>query len=268
MNSPRIMGVINISPDSFYKGSRCQNAEQALKLAEQMQRNGADIIDIGGEATNPKLDIGLSKVSIAQELDRVIRVVEAIKSRLDIGISIDTSKPEVMQAAVKAGASMINDQRALTQAGALEMAASLQVPVCLMHMFSLNRQPNADAAKTLFEIQAYLQARINACLAAGLKQENIIIDPGFGHGNYGKSTAENWYILKHLKQLCALGYPVMVGLSRKTMIGELLNIPIEERLAGSLALAILAAVNGAEIIRVHDVLETVQAIKMIRAVLD
>ncbi|MDF2690740.1 MAG: folP [Gammaproteobacteria bacterium] len=226
------MGVINITPDSFYAKSRCQNSEQALRLAEAMLKHGADLIDIGAEATNPSLDLSVATLSIQEELDRVLKVIECIKTNVPIKISVDTSKPEVMQAAVQAGADMINDQRALLIPGALEMAARLQVPVCLMHMFGLNRAPNLNPADTLKEIEVFLQNRIAAALEAGLSRNNLIIDPGFGHGNYGKSTAENLYLLKNLEQLLRMGYPVMVGLSRKTLIAEVLNLPVEERLAG------------------------------------
>jgi dihydropteroate synthase len=260
------MGVINITPDSFYAGSRCQNADQALKLAELMHKEGADIIDIGGEATNPKLDVSVSQVSVQEELDRVVKVVELIKAHVPIQISVDTSKPEVMEAAVKTGADMINDQRSLTFPGALEMAAKLNVPVCLMHMFGLNRKPYEDCALTLQEVKSYLEQRIKAALDAGIKPDHIIIDPGFGHGNYGKSTTENLFILKNLEQVIEIGCPVMVGLSRKTLIGEILNVKVEERLAGSLCLAILAAIKGAQILRVHDVKETAEAIRMLMAV--
>jgi dihydropteroate synthase len=266
MDLPKIMGVINVTPDSFHASSRISSVDQAIQYAEQIKLEGADIIDIGGEATHPKLDVSQSKVSIEEELDRVIPIVQAIKSHVDIQISVDTSKPLVMQEAVKAGAGMINDQRALTMPGALAMAASLNVPVCLMHMFGINREPNVDCHKTLIEIKEYLNQRCKAALDSGFKPENIIIDPGFGHGNYGKSTEENCYMLNHLEQLVAIGYPLMVGFSRKTFIGEILNLPIEERLIGSITAAILAAIKGAAIIRVHDVKETVQAIRVIQAV--
>jgi len=262
------MGVINVTPNSFYAGSRCHTPEQALTLAKRMQLEGASIIDIGGEATNPTLDLNQASVSAAEELDRVIGSIELIKANLDIDISIDTSKPEVMAAAVKAGATMINDQRALILPGALEMVAALNVPVCLMHMYGPSRQPNNDKAQTLNEIKDFLHQRIVAAIAAGISRQNIIIDPGFGHGNYGKSTAENCYILQHLNQIVAMGYPVMVGLSRKTLIGEILGVSIEERLAGSLALAILAAINGAHIIRVHDVKATAEAVSVCHAVMN
>jgi dihydropteroate synthase len=261
---PRVMGVINVTPDSFYAGSRVRDLDTALRIAEQMIQEGASIIDIGGESTQPLLDLSETQVSLQEELDRVLPIIKAIHERFDILISIDTSKAEVMSNAVEQGAKLINDQRALQYENALEMAASLRVSVCLMQMYGAHaRVPNSQPySQTLQEIKIFLLDRVEQCLKAGIKKEQIIIDPGFGHGNYGKSTEENLYLLKHLSQFVETGYPVLVGFSRKTMIGKVLGLPVEKRLYASLGLAVLAAINGAAIIRTHDVGATQEAIKM------
>lgn len=264
---PKIMGVINVTPDSFYAGSRAQSIDDIFQLAEQMVQEGADILDIGAEATNPNLDLSVSVVSTQQELDRLAGVIEGLSTRFDVMLSIDTSKPEVMQAAVAAGAQMINDQRALLRDGALAVAAQCQVPVCLMQMFgpnarTFNDQPYAD---TVQQIADFLQQRIDACLQAGIAKEQLMVDPGFGTRNFGKSTQENLYLLAHVDRIQALGYPVLMGFSRKSMMGEVLGVPPEERLYGSLGLAVLGAQKGAAILRVHDVGPTVQAVTVAMA---
>lgn len=264
MSMPKIMGVLNITPDSFYKGSCFEDRGAAVAAAQRMVDEGADILDIGGEATNPKLDVTVSQISAQQECDRVVPVIESIRHHVDVEISVDSSKPEVMRAAVEAGATMINDQRALTLPGAMQAAAELTVPVCLMHMYGLNvRQPNSQPyQQTLVEIRDFLRDRANACIAAGIDRSNIMIDPGFGHGNYGKSTEENLYLINHIDQFSELGFPVMLGVSRKTTIGDVLDVPADERLYGGLGLHVLAALRGVGIIRTHDVLPTVQSVKM------
>ena len=261
---------MNVTPDSFYAGSRAGSVDDALHMAETMVNEEADILDIGGEATNPNLDVTDSQIDVQEEVDRVAPVVEAIRARFDIDISVDTSKPEVMQAAVNAGATMINDQRALCMDGALAMAASLNVPVCLMHMYGLNNHDmnGQPLQTTLDEIKQFLLGRATVCMEAGIAKEHIILDPGAGTGNFGKSTKENLFILKETKQLVDLGYPVLMGYSRKSMIGDVLNgKPFDERLFGSIACAVMAAERGAAIVRVHDVGPTVDALRVTLAAL-
>lgn len=253
---PRIMGVLNVTPDSFSDGGRFVSSgklllDEALRAAEAMVVAGASIIDVGGESTRP----GAAKVSVEEEMARVLPVVEALAARVDAVISVDTSTPQLMAAAVSVGAGMLNDVRALTTTGALEAAVSANVPVCLMHMqgqpSTMQAQPEYD--DVVAEVRSYLFDRVQAAIQAGVKKEHIMLDPGFG---FGKTDAHNVKLLQSLPQLCELGYPVLAGLSRKSMIGRLLGREPKDRLAGSLALAMLAAQNGAKIIRVHDVAET------------
>lgn len=253
------MGIINTSPNSFYNA--CNNVDDALKLAEKMVREDADILDIGGEATNPMITI---ESSTQMEMDRVIPVIEAIKKNFDISISVDTSRPEVMKAAVNAGANMINDQRALKMPNALSTAIQLKVPVCLMHGFHPARIAGSSTKeKLLSDIKNDFLRWIKEYQAAGLSSDHIILDPGFGGGHYGKNTEENYYLLKHLDELTSLGYPSLIGWSRKSMLGETLNgAPPKDRLYASLAAAILAAQKGATIIRTHDVGATQDALKV------
>ncbi len=222
---------------------------------------GADIIDIGGESTRP----GAKIISVQEEIDRVIPAIEAIKTQFDIAISIDTSKPEVMKLAVKAGAEMINDVCGLRVSHALETAAELAVPVCLMHM---QGSPRTMQKKPFYynvteEVIAFLQDRVTTCLSQGMKKENIILDPGFG---FGKSVQDNLTLLKNLNTLCALNYPVLAGLSRKSMLGDITGKKTEKRLPASISAALLAAQQGAKIIRVHDVDETSDALKLLNAI--
>jgi dihydropteroate synthase len=222
-----------------------------------MVEEGADIIDVGGESTRP----GAQAVSVQQELDRVIPVIEAIASSVPVPISIDTSKPEVMQAAVRAGAGLINDVRALRDPGAVETAATLQVPVCLMHMQGEPRSMQQHPAYTevVSEVHAFLRERIEMCVAAGVARERLMIDPGFG---FGKTVAHNLALLRRLGEFRDLGVPVLAGLSRKSLIGATLGLPVGERLHASLALALIAVQNGANMIRVHDVRATREAVRM------
>ena len=258
-----IMGVMNLSKDSFYGPSVCAHTDTIIAQADQMIKDGADIIDIGAEATNPGLK-GVSALTPEQECQQVVAAVEAIASRFDVSISVDTSKALVMANAIAAGAHMINDQRALCHEGALAQAVELGVPVCLMHMFGFDRKArSANLDVTLDEIIAFLRTRIAVALEAGMQPENIIIDPGFGHGCYGKNTLENAYMIKHLERFCGLGYKVLVGMSRKTAIGDMLGgVEPDQRLYGSLAAALIAQQNGASIIRVHDVAATKDALKV------
>ncbi|MCF4010275.1 dihydropteroate synthase [Rheinheimera sp. UJ63] len=260
LDRPQIMGILNITPDSFSDGGKHQVLDQALFSAEQMLRDGATILDVGGESTRP----GASAVSLTEELARVIPVISALRQRFDCAISIDTSKAEVMSAAVQAGADMINDVCALQAPAALETAAALQVPVCIMHMQGAPRtmQHDPQYEQLVPEVLAFLLARAEACQQAGIPASQIVLDPGFG---FGKTLAHNYQLLAALDQFVASGYAVLAGMSRKSMIGQLLGLPTSERLAGSLACASLAAYAGAQIIRVHDVKESVQAVRVAAA---
>ena len=255
LDRPHVMGILNITPDSFSDGGKHQALDQALFSAEQMLRDGATILDIGGESTRP----GAAAVSLSEELARVVPVISAIRQRFDCVISIDTSKADVMSAAVHAGADMINDVCALQAPAALQTAAALQVPVCIMHMQGAPRTMQNDPhyQQVVPEVLAFLLARAEACQQAGIATSQIILDPGFG---FGKTLAHNYQLLAALDQFVATGYGVLAGMSRKSMIGQLLDLPMSERLAGSLACASLAAYAGAQIIRVHDVKESVQAV--------
>lgn len=259
--TPRIMGILNVTPDSFSDGGRFTAVEPALAQTLQMVSEGASFVDVGGESTRP----GAAPVGEQQELDRVIPVIEAIHQHSDVIISIDTTKPRVMHEAVMAGAQMINDVNALRTDGALRMAAQLHVPVCLMHMQGTPRTMQAapEYEDVVAEVSQFLSSRVEACLTAGIAADQIILDPGFG---FGKTASHNLACLKHLPALVALGFPVLVGASRKSTIGSILDKPVDERLYGSLALASLAVWHGASIIRVHDVGPAADTIKMIQAV--
>lgn len=258
LSNPKVMGILNVTPDSFSDGGAFTQMEQALKQVQNMLAGGATFIDVGGESTRP----GAKDVSLQEELDRVIPVIEAIRQRFDCVISIDTSKALVMAEAVRAGAALINDVRALQDEGALKAASEAQVPVCLMHMQGQPRtmQTAPDYNNVLVDVIAFLQQRISSCLQAGIKPSNIIIDPGFG---FGKTVAHNYQLLANLHQLTQLDAAILIGLSRKSMIGAVLDRPTDERLAGSISGALLAAQQGAQIIRVHDVKETVDALKIL-----
>jgi len=259
---PAVMGILNVTPDSFSDGGRFVGRDAALEQAAAMARDGAAIIDVGGESTRP----GAADVSEQQELDRVIPVIEAIVANVDLPVSIDTSKPAVMRAAVAAGAAMINDIRALREAGALRAAAELGVPVCLMHMQGQPRtmQEQPAYADVVAEVAGFLAERVRACVAAGLVEDRIIVDPGFG---FGKTPRHNIELLANLRQLRSVGRPILVGLSRKSTLGELTGRDVGERVAASLAAAVLAVVEGAQIVRVHDVRETVDALRVAAAVM-
>ncbi|MCN4143601.1 MAG: dihydropteroate synthase [Thiohalomonas sp.] len=260
LDSPIVMGILNVTPDSFSDGGLFNHVETALRQAEKMLADGALIIDIGGKSTRP----GAKSVSESKELDRVIPIIEKIHQELDVITSIDTSKAVIMKEAANAGVEMINDVMALRADGALDAALQTGLPVCLMHMKGEPRtmQSEPQYADVACEVKDFLTQRIEQCLAQGIKKEQIIIDPGFG---FGKTLAHNVTLFKQLGAFKELGFPVLVGASRKSMIGQITGKSIEERLAGSLALATLAAINGAAIIRVHDVAETVDAIKIANA---
>ncbi len=260
---PCTMGVLNITPDSFSDGGDFFSPDLAVERARSMVEDGADIIDIGGESTRP----GAAAVPLDEELRRVIPVIEALQSSITVPISIDTRKPEVMRAAVAAGAGLINDVNALQAGGALEAAAGLDVPVCLMHMQG-DPETMQDAPvyrDVVTDVGDFLEARVDACLEAGIARERILLDPGFG---FGKSVEHNLQLLRHLDRLVARGFPVLVGLSRKSLIGKLLDLPVDQRLAPSIALAVLAVWQGAAIVRAHDVRATSEAIRMCQAVRD
>lgn len=263
LSHPRVMGILNITPDSFSDGGRFLGRDQAIAQAVQMQHEGAAIIDIGGESTRP----GAADVPVEQELERVIPVIEALAGELEVPISVDTSKPEVMRAAVAAGAGMINDVYALRREGAVEAAAQLDVPVCLMHMLGRPRsmQQNPEYEDVVIEVRDFLRQQVARCEAAGIPRQRLLLDPGFG---FGKTVDHNLSLLKHLPELLAEEIPILVGVSRKSMIGNVLERPVEQRLYGSLAVASLAAWMGVSIIRVHDVRESVEAVRMIRAIAD
>lgn len=265
----RVMGIINVAPDSFCERSRCLSIDAALSMAQVMIDDGAAILDIGGESTQPAL--GSLSLTAAEECERVVPVVTAIKRQFDIPVSVDTSQPEVIRASIAAGADMINDVRALRVEGALEAVASLDVPVCLMHMAYMDGKDKAQALDWagndwLTTVINFLIKRRKACIDAGIKAENIMLDPGFGAGNFGKSTQQNLQMIKRMKEFASLGSPLLVGVSRKSAIGDVLNQPVAQRLAGSLALAVLAAEYGANVIRTHDVKATVDALSMAQAV--
>ena len=256
-----VMGVLNITPDSFSDGGVFIEADKAVQHAVEMVQQGAAIVDIGGESTRP----GATAVSAQEEMDRVLPVIEAIIPEISVPVSIDTSKPEVMRAAIDAGAGLVNDVNALQANGALEAASELGAAVCLMHMRGEPRtmQENPQYSDVVVEVMEFLHARIEAAITAGITREKIVIDPGFG---FGKTLDHNLVLLRELRQLQALGVPVLAGLSRKSMIGMALGLPVEQRLHASVALALIAVQNGAKIVRVHDVAATVEAIRMWEAV--
>ncbi|MEX1198711.1 MAG: dihydropteroate synthase [Pseudohongiellaceae bacterium] len=267
------MGVINTTPDSFSDGGRLAagdpsggfsvSVDSALRHAERLVREGADILDVGGESTRP----GAAPVSAEEELDRVIPVLEAITAALDVPVSVDTSRPEVIRAAAGAGAVLINDVRALQLEGALQAIAGTGLSVCLMHMqgqpSTMQNDPDYRERDVLDAVQDFLRQRVDCARRAGIAAERICIDPGFG---FGKTPEHNFRLLKHLDILADMGYPVLVGMSRKSMIGHATGRPVGERVAGSVAAAVVAVMKGATIVRCHDVAETVDALQVCRAV--
>jgi dihydropteroate synthase len=261
LSHPAVMGILNITPDSFSDGGVFLSPENAIAQALRMAEEGADIIDVGGESTRP----GARPVSAQEEMDRVLPVVEALHARIPLSISIDTSKPEVMRAAVAAGAGFINDVQALRTDGALAAATELNVPVCLMHMQGEPRTMQDDPRYTdvVGEVRGFLKQRLEACVNAGIPASRLVVDPGFG---FGKTLEHNIELLRGLKKLQGLGAAILVGLSRKSMIGKALGLPVEQRLHASVALAVMAVQQGARIVRVHDVGPTVEALHMWSAV--
>lgn len=261
LSTPQVMGILNVTPDSFSDGGKFAHFEHALVQVERMIADGATIIDIGGESTRP----GAVEVSDEDELARVIPVLNAIKQRFNVFVSIDTSKASVMNAAIAAGADIINDVRALQNEGCLAAVAKSNIPVCLMHMQGVPQtmQDSPSYDNIITEIEAFFHQRIEACISAGIARERIILDPGFG---FGKTLAQNFHLLANLSLFKPFGLPLLAGLSRKSMIGNLLERDVEQRLAGSISAAIIAAQQGAHIIRVHDVQATVDALKVLKAV--
>lgn len=257
------MGVLNVTPDSFSDGGRYLDLDAAVTRVARMIAEGADIIDVGGESTRP----GAAEVGTTEELQRVVPVIAAIRAaHPDVIISVDTSKPEVMSAAVAAGAGLINDVRALTLTGALQAAAATQAAVCLMHM---QGQPDSMQVAPCYEnvvseVSSFLTDRVQACVAAGIARERILIDPGIG---FGKKPEHNLALLAHLPVFLRLQLPLLLGVSRKSLIGAILNRSVEHRLSGGVALATAAVLSGARIIRTHDVAETSDAVRMAQALL-
>lgn len=256
-----VMGILNLTPDSFSDGGQFMDKEAAINHVARMIDDGADIIDIGGESTRP----GATPLTEAEEIKRVVPVISVIKERFAVPVSIDTSKAGVMRAAVKAGADLINDVRALREEGALQAAVDLDVPVCLMHMQGQPRtmQQNPEYSDVLVEVKEFLQQRISQCENAGISRDKIMIDPGFG---FGKSLSHNLSLLKHLDVFVDMDLPVLVGISRKSMLGAILDAEVDQRLAGGLATTVLGYRSGARLFRVHDVKPTVDALKVCTAV--
>ena len=261
LDRPRVMGIVNVTPDSFSDGGRHDTVEAAVAHGLRLAREGADVLDVGGESTRP----GAEAVSLADELARVVPVIERLARETSLPISVDTSKPEVMRAAVAAGAGMINDVYALHREGALDAAAALGVPVVLMHMLGEPRgmqdAPHYD--DVVSDVHRFLAERLFACEMAGIPKKNLAVDPGFG---FGKTLDHNLRLLRQLSRLADLGVPVLAGLSRKRSLGEITGRGVDERVHASVAAAVLAAEYGARIIRVHDVAATVDAMKVWAAV--
>lgn len=260
--SPLVMGILNVTPDSFSDGGAYLQAEVAIERALAMIAEGADIIDIGGESSRP----GAIPISASEELLRVMPVIESIRSKSDICISIDTTKPEVMRAAVEAGVGLVNDISAVSHEGALELLVELQVPVCLMHRQGLpeTMQDNPQYGGSVTEdIQLFFANLIHKCQDFGLKKENLILDPGFG---FGKSVAHNLQIIKQFENFKSHKLPLMLGVSRKSSLGIILNKPVDQRLIGGITLSVVALMQGANILRTHDVAETKEAVLMLEAV--
>ena len=263
IDRPAVMGVLNVTPDSFSDGGRFAAVEEALRHAVQMAESGAAIIDIGGESTRP----GAAEVSEQEELDRVLPILEAVCRETDVPVSVDTSKPGVMRAAVAGGAAMINDVFALQSDGALDAAVDLQVPVCLMHMQgkprTMQREPRYD--DVVAEVTQFLADRVRECREAGLAEDLVVIDPGFG---FGKTPGHNIDLLANLRQLQLIGRPILIGVSRKSTLGKITGRDVNRRMPASLAAAVMAVAAGASIVRAHDVPETVDALRVANAIIE
>lgn len=266
LSRTQVMGILNVTPDSFSDGGKLYESsqlslDQAVRRAATMVSEGATIIDVGGESTRP----GAAPVSLEEEMARVIPVVERLNSELDVVVSVDTSSPEVIREAAKVGAGLINDVRALGKLGALDAAAATDLPICLMHMQGspANMQDAPTYDDVLDDVAAFLKQRVKDCEAVGIQKERLILDPGFG---FGKTIEHNLRLLNNLDALHALGLPLLIGTSRKSMIDHVLHRPVDQRLAGSLATVAISVMQGAQIIRVHDVAETVDVVRMTEAV--
>ena len=266
LSKPQVMAVLNVTPDSFSDGGRFSSGDRVdldkvLMSVEQFLVDGAAIIDVGGESTRP----GAESVPLQLEMDRVLPVVEAISERFETIISVDTSSPKVMTEASLLGAGLLNDVRALERPGALEAAARTGLPVCLMHMQGSPKimQNNPHYHHVVTDVMSYLSERVDRCVSEGINRNKLLLDPGFG---FGKSVEHNLQLLKHLPDLLQLGFPLLVGLSRKSLIAKVLGRDIDQRLAGSLGLAVMSLVGGATIIRAHDVAETVDAARLYYAI--
>ena len=257
LSTPKIMGILNFTPDSFSDSGKFFQLDKALFQVERMLNQGASIIDIGGESTRPMAE----EVTLEEELERVVPLVETVRKRFDCWISVDSSKAQVMQEAAKVGMDLINDIRALQEPDALQTAVRLALPVCIMHMQGQPRtmQLNPHYDDVVADVLKFMQQRTEQCLASGIKKENLIWDPGFG---FGKSVQHNYCLLQQFAVFCEQGFPVLAGISRKSMIGAVLDKPVEQRTVGSVAAALIAAMKGASILRVHDVAETADALKI------
>ncbi|ARB83589.1 MULTISPECIES: dihydropteroate synthase [Yersinia] len=262
LSLPQVMGILNVTPDSFSDGGNHNNLDKALQHAQSMLSAGATLIDIGGESTRP----GAAQVSEQEELDRVVPVVEALAKRFDVWLSVDTSKAAVITESAQAGAHLINDIRSLQEPGALDAAAKTGLPVCLMHMQgqpqSMQQSPHYD--DLLADVNQFFEHHIARCVAAGIAKSKLLLDPGFG---FGKNLAHNYQLLARLAELHHFELPLLVGMSRKSMVGQLLHVPPQQRVIGSVACAVIAAMQGAQIVRVHDVKETVEAMRIVEATL-
>lgn len=263
LSFPHVMGIINMTPDSFSDGGHYNNLDDALRRIDSMIQAGATFIDVGGESTRP----GATEVSVDEELERVVPLVEKIANYFDIWISVDTSKPQVITEVANAGAHLINDIRALTEPGALEAAQKTGLPVCIMHMQGdpKTMQQSPEYQQDIYQVvNQFFVENIDRCVNAGIEKQKIILDPGFG---FGKTLQHNYRLLAKLDDFHHLGLPLLVGMSRKSMVGQVLNVPPLERTTGSVACAVIAAMKGAQIIRVHDVKETFDALRIVQATL-
>lgn len=262
LTRPRVMGIVNVTPDSFSDGGKYSSVDLAVEHALQLIAEGADILDIGGESTRP----GAEPVSLDEELRRVVPVIEALSKVTTVPLSVDTYKPEVMRAAIKAGADIVNDICALRENGALEIVAASNAGICLMHMQGVPQtmQLNPQYADVVAEVKQFLADRVEACLAHGIAGERITLDPGFG---FGKTTAHNVALIQHLDRFAELGFPLLVGLSRKAVLGRIAGGDEQQRLHAGLAASVISVMKGAKIVRVHDVKATVDALKVVAAVI-
>lgn len=263
LTRPHVMGIVNVTPDSFSDGGKYSSTASAVEHGLQLIAEGADILDIGGESTRP----GAQPVSLDDELQRVIPVIEALSAVTSVPLSIDTYKPEVMRAAILAGADIVNDICALREDGALDVVANSNAGVCLMHMQGVPQtmQINPVYDDVVAEVKQFLSDRVNACLAHGIVKQRILLDPGFG---FGKTTAHNVALIQHLDSLAELGFPLLVGLSRKSVLGKIAGGDELQRLHAGLAASVVSVMKGAKIVRVHDVKATVDALKVVTAVLN